>query len=108
VRLKRFVWLLPLLILLSVLPAHAALPEPTILLNGRPMALPADQRPLILQGRTLVPMRALFEALGATITWDQATQTVTAIKGETVVDLPWTRQKPWSAIDPSPSIPRPN
>ncbi|HYF79359.1 MAG TPA: ABC transporter substrate-binding protein [Symbiobacteriaceae bacterium] len=86
-RLKRFVWLLPLLILLFVLPAHAALPEPTILLNGRPMALPADQRPLIVQGRTLVPMRALFEALGATITWDQATQTVTAIKGETVVDL---------------------
>jgi ABC-type transport system substrate-binding protein len=51
------------------------------------MALPADQRPLIVQGRTLVPMRALYEALGATITRDQATQTVTAIKGETVVRL---------------------
>lgn len=86
-KLKRFVWLLPVLILLSVMPAHAALPEPRILLNGKPMDLPADQRPTIVGGRTLVPMRALFEALGAAISWDQPTQTVTAVKGDTVVKL---------------------
>jgi uncharacterized protein YkwD len=35
--------------------------------------------PQIVSGRTLVPMRAIFEALGATVDWDSATQTVTAL-----------------------------
>lgn len=32
-------------------------------------------------GRTLVPLRAIFEAKGATVSWDQKTQTVTAVNG---------------------------
>ena len=35
-----------------------------------------DQPPIIVDGRTLVPLRAIFEAMGATVDWDQDTQTV--------------------------------
>lgn len=40
-----------------------------------------DVPPTIVNGRTLVPLRAIFEALGATVEWDDATQTVTSEKG---------------------------
>jgi len=38
-------------------------------------------------GRVLVPMRAVFEAFGAQVGWDEATQTITAIKGDTQISL---------------------
>lgn len=63
-------------------PAHAA---PKVVLDGS--ALSFDVPPVIDQGRVLVPMRAIFEALGAEIVWDTLTQTVTATKGETTVSL---------------------
>ena len=46
-----------------------------------------DVPPTIVSGRTLVPLRAIFEALGATVDWDDATQTVTSEKGETKISL---------------------
>jgi len=49
--------------------------------------LDTDVPPVIVSGRTLVPMRAIFQALGATVSWDEATQTVTAVKGNTVISL---------------------
>lgn len=39
------------------------------------------------EGNTLVPMRAIFVELGATITWDQASQTVKATKDSTTIVL---------------------
>lgn len=41
-----------------------------------------EQPPVELNGSTLVPMRGIFEALGATIDWDSKTQSVLATKGE--------------------------
>jgi len=38
-------------------------------------------------GTTLVPLRAIFQALGATVDWDGSTQTVTATKSQTTVKL---------------------
>ena len=46
-----------------------------------------DVPPTIINGRTLVPLRAIFEALGATVEWDDATQTVTSEKGDTKISL---------------------
>lgn len=46
-----------------------------------------DQPPVIINGRTLVPMRAIFEALKATVEWDDATRTVTSVRGGTVIQL---------------------
>ena len=39
-----------------------------------------DVNPLIENGRVMVPMRHIFEALGANMQWDQDTQTVSASK----------------------------
>jgi hypothetical protein len=54
-----------------------------VTLDGQELVF--DQAPIIENGRALVPLRAIFEALGAEINWNQETQTVTAQKGETVV-----------------------
>jgi len=56
--------------------AYAKLPE--VVLDGRQLAF--DVPPVIEQGRTLVPLRAIFEALGAKVGWNSAARTVTATK----------------------------
>ncbi len=58
---------------------------PRVVLDGR--ALNFDVPPVVQDGRTLVPMRAVFEALGAQVGWDEATRTVTAAKGGTEIKL---------------------
>ncbi|MBE7053557.1 MAG: hypothetical protein E7391_04700 [Ruminococcaceae bacterium] len=50
-------------------------------------ALTMDQMPVIVNGRTLVPLRAIFEALGATVGWDDATKTATGVLDDTTVSL---------------------
>ena len=37
-----------------------------------------DVQPRLIGGRTMVPLRAIFETLGATVEWNEASQTVTA------------------------------
>jgi beta-lactamase superfamily II metal-dependent hydrolase len=46
-----------------------------------------DVAPALVQGRTLVPLRTIFESLGAKIEWDGVTKTVTGTKGDTKVIL---------------------
>lgn len=46
-----------------------------------------DQPPVIIQGRTLVPLRAIFEALGAEVVWNPKTRTVFSFMGGTDVKL---------------------
>jgi len=46
-----------------------------------------DQMPVIIEGRTLVPMRAIFESLGASVEWANETKMVTGTKGDTVVKI---------------------
>lgn len=45
------------------------------------------QLPVIVEGRTLVPLRSVFEALGATVEWDNATRSVKSVKGEVTIVL---------------------
>lgn len=52
-------------------------------LDGMPMTF--DVPPQIINGRTMVPLRAIFEEMGADVLWDSDTQTVTATKDDTVV-----------------------
>jgi hypothetical protein len=54
-------------------------------LNGRPVALSVD--PIQIVNRTMVPMRSIFEALGANVQWTDSTQTVTAVRDATKVQL---------------------
>ncbi|HHV59519.1 MAG TPA: hypothetical protein GXX49_04370 [Clostridiaceae bacterium] len=46
-----------------------------------------DQPPVIVNNRVLVPMRAIFEAFGAAIHWDDSTKSVLAIKDNTAIYL---------------------
>lgn len=72
-------------------------------LNGRYMDF--DQPPVSLAGRTMVPARAILEALGAEISWDAATQTVTATRNGEVLKLqignviPTLNGKPLAKLD---------
>jgi hypothetical protein len=42
--------------------------------NGK--TVPLDVAPQVVLDRKLVPVRAVSESLGATVTWDEVTQTV--------------------------------
>lgn len=46
-----------------------------------------DQTPVIIEGHTLVPVRAVFEKAGAQVSWDQDTQTATIIKDKYTVTI---------------------
>ena len=46
-----------------------------------------DVRPISENDRTLVPMRAIFEALGAEVEWDEETSTAIADDGENVIEI---------------------
>lgn len=59
-----------------------------VLYNGKRISFGATgQNPVIQNGRTLVPLRAIFETMGATVNWDNATRTVTATRSGTTVKL---------------------
>lgn len=62
-----------------------AKPHINVTLNGK--FINFDQSPIIVDGRTLAPLRAIFETLGATVEWNGETQTVTSQKGSTSVSL---------------------
>lgn len=56
-----------------------------VTLDGK--ALSFDVPPQIINDRTMVPLRAIFEALGASVDWNQETKTVTSTKGDTTIKL---------------------
>lgn len=59
--------------------------EIRITLNGKPIQF--DIAPFNENERILVPLRVVFEALGATVDWDESTQTVTVRKGDIIILL---------------------
>jgi len=52
-----------------------------------PLEIKFDQPPIIDNGRTLVPIRAIVEAMGATVDWVAASQTATIVKGAQTVKM---------------------
>ena len=56
-----------------------------VVLNGQ--ALSFDQPPMMENNRVMVPIRAIFEALGYTVDWDQASQTGTASNGTQTITV---------------------
>ena len=57
----------------------------TVILNNSPITF--DVPPQVINERTMVPLRAIFEALGASVDWKQETNTVTSTKGNTTIQL---------------------
>ena len=66
-------------------PVQIQIIEISVLLDGHPLIF--DVQPRLVNNRVLVPMRTIFEDLGASVDWDNAKQTVNATKGDTVVAL---------------------
>ena len=76
--------LLAVFMLLSAVPVMAEEPL-KLLLYGDEIAF--DVPPQIINGRTMVPLRAIFETLGATVDWEETTRTVVSQKGDITVKL---------------------
>lgn len=66
-------------------PAAQAAGDIQVEVNGK--AVIFDVPPTLVQGRTLVPLRGIFEALGVTPEWDNTTQTVSAQHGSRTISL---------------------
>jgi hypothetical protein len=56
-----------------------------VFVDGEQIAF--DQTPVVIGGRVLVPLRGVFEKLGATVEWEPSTRTVLAVRSGTVVEL---------------------
>ena len=65
-----------------------AMPEQNaeVVLDGQRIVFP-DQRPIIIQDRTLVPLRGVFEAAGAKVSWDGDSEIATVIFNEIELQL---------------------
>ena len=74
-----------LLALCIAVPALAH-PPITVYVDQQKVAF-ADQAPVIVDDRTLVPMRKIFEAMDADVTWDEPSQTITSTRGSDVVTM---------------------
>ena len=64
---------------LSVFTTAAGDGEITVCINGEQVLF--DVPPQTINDRTMVPMRAIFEALGATVDWDEEEQSITSTHG---------------------------
>ncbi len=53
----------------------------TVKIDGVEVVFP-DQKPILHNDRTMVPLRAIFEALGAEVAWDNDTNTAIAKRGD--------------------------
>lgn len=73
------------IIVLSSGMALASMAEVAIKVNG--VGLSTEIPPLVVSGRTMVPMRTICEALGADVVWDQRSKTAIVEKSGNVVRL---------------------
>ena len=70
---------------LTYIPAMAEETPVTVMVDGEYVKF--DVQPTIIEGRTLVPVRAIFEALGAEVEWNGDTRTAVSSKGDTKVSV---------------------
>lgn len=83
---KRLLYvILTIAVLLSAATAFAYTDGITVLVDSEPVEF--DVEPMIENDRVLVPLRAIFEALGAGVEWDGGNQTVTSVKDDITVTL---------------------
>ncbi|MGH2426025.1 MAG: copper amine oxidase N-terminal domain-containing protein, partial [bacterium] len=56
-----------------------------VIVDGQPVVF--DQPPITIGGRVLVPLRGVFERLGAFVEWEPSTNMVTAVRSGTQIQL---------------------
>lgn len=79
---------------------HAQTPAISVHVDG--LKLVFDTDPVIQNGRTLVPFRAIAEALGVEVSWDASSQTVKAIHQESSIALQIGNATAW--VNESPVL----
>ena len=57
----------------------------TVKINGKEVETPIS--PVLINDRTMLPMRAIFENLGAKVTWAKEDQMIFATKGDAFITL---------------------
>jgi hypothetical protein len=67
--------------------------EVKVFVDGLPVS--TDVQPVIQSARTLVPFRAIAEALNIKVSWESAAQTVEASDGETLIRLQIDNKNAW-------------
>ncbi|PKM78002.1 MAG: hypothetical protein CVU90_04625 [Firmicutes bacterium HGW-Firmicutes-15] len=72
--------------LLASASADTGVSHPLVILNGRQLEF--EVLPTIENNRTMVPLRTIFESMGAKVDWNSTTLVVTATKGDITVILP--------------------
>jgi hypothetical protein len=70
---------------LGILAVREKINAPRLIIDGKERFFP--QRPEIINDRTFVPLRSIFEAMNAKAVWNQETLTVTAVKGSRTISL---------------------
>lgn len=65
--------------------ASGANPEISVTIDDRPIYF--DVAPQKINSRVMVPLRAIFEGVGASVGWEAATETITGKKGNTEIIL---------------------
>ena len=74
--------------LFAILPGTALAADPIkVFVNGKAVVFPDEQPYIDDNGRTVVPVRFVTEALGCKVEWRAATQTVTIDRGKIHVEL---------------------
>lgn len=76
---------------LGILAVREKTNAPRLIIDGKERFFP--QRPEIINDRTFVPLRSIFEAMNAKVVWNQETQTVTAVKGNRTISLTLDSEK---------------
>lgn len=71
--------------MLSALPVFSDDNEIKVELDG--VEIEFDVKPEVINGRTMVPLRKIFEEIGALVKWDNDTQTVSARKSSKTITL---------------------
>lgn len=72
-------------IVFSLLSFGHAEDEIKVTFNGSQLSF--DVPPTLIEGRTMLPLRAIFEAFGATVDWNDSEKKVKGVKGSSIVEL---------------------
>jgi len=80
-------FLLIVILVVSTLAVVSASTEREIFVINDGEMVRFDVQPQIINDRTMVPMRAIYEAMGATVSWDETTQTASGTKDGVTVSM---------------------
>ncbi len=83
---KKYAYMLLLFLLVSGIATPVVASEIRVVVDGETVEF--AHPPILEKNRTLVPMREIFTAIGAAVTWDDTTRTALAVVDDVQVSIP--------------------